>query len=36
VKEYTREITTMIKDVHHVGIPVKMMTTYSNATREEV
>jgi hypothetical protein len=35
-KEYTREITTMTKDVHHAGIPVKMTTTYFNATREEV
>jgi hypothetical protein len=34
-KEYTREITTTTKDVHHAGIPVKMTITYFNANTEE-
>jgi hypothetical protein len=34
-KEYTREITSTIRDAHHVGTHQKMTTTSTNALREE-
>jgi hypothetical protein len=34
-REFINETTSMTKDVHHAGIPVKMTTTYSNAFKEE-
>jgi hypothetical protein len=34
-REFINETIFTTKDVHHAGIPVKMTTIYSNASKEE-